>query len=109
MKYNLSLIKDKTFKCIDSKWYYKEKGQDSFANHDGRGIVDMYLTHYSAFNASASGFTARDWNVDDSGYKHNVDIYVVDGKITNISDESSNNSSTLTVAITFSDYGTTTL
>ena len=111
--YNLSIMTDYDYKCVDGKWYCKRKSLDTFEDHDGRYIFDTYLAHYSIFTFDAENnyYKAEDWSDgDESGYTHDIVIRLNENnRISSIVDSAENNSSLITTTLTFSKYGETTL
>lgn len=111
LKNNITIKRGNEYRCVGGKWYIKSQDEENFVQHNGKDIFDLYLCNYSkfTFNEEGSFYRASGWNADNSGYSREVTIMIDSGKITRIDDIATQNSSTITTELVFSNYGETVL
>lgn len=111
LKNTLTIKRGDEYRCVDGKWNVKYQGRDAFEAHNGRYIFDLYLTNYDIFvyNEEYSYYKAENVTPDESGYLREITVSVADGKIVNITDVATLNSSSIVSTLDFSAYGTTVL
>lgn len=76
--YNLSMLKPKEYKCVDSIWYVKENGDAYFAEfkEDPATIYEIAYAHYSKFvyDENYFFFKAEKVKIDDSEYIYSITV-----------------------------------